>query len=128
MKRKADTFYAGTIWSGPVYQISYGSGAGLYDSFPFYKKHGMVIFNSAASGLLLFPHVFQKYHQKICRKSEIPADDSRYPEKMGLLSKEYERSENASYIQMSRMQTENQSSQGKRKNSDPMPEVPYGIY
>lgn len=82
---------------------------------PFYKKHGMVIFNSAASGLLLFPHVFQKYHQKICRKSEIPADDSRYPEKMGLLSKGYERSENASYIQMSRMQTENQSSQGEKE-------------
>ena len=77
-ERKADTFYAGTIWSGPVYQISYGSGAGLYDSFPFYKKHGMVIFNSAASGLLLFPHVFQKYHQKILKfTSPITADSVR---------------------------------------------------
>lgn len=128
MKEKLIRFMQGRYGVDQFYQISYGSGAGLYDSFPFYKKHGMVIFNSAASGLLLFPHVFQKYHQKICRKSEIPADDSRYPEKMGLLSKGYERSENASYIQMSRMQTENQSSQGKRKNSDPMPEVPYGIY
>ena len=32
----------------------------------------MVIFNSAASGLLLFPHVFQEHREALCRKCKIP--------------------------------------------------------
>ena len=84
--------------------------------------------NLISSGLQLFPYVLQKYPEALCGKSEISADDCRNQKKMGILPEGYEGQKNPSHLQMPWLQTENQGSEGKRENRNPLPEVSNRIY
>lgn len=48
--------------------------------------------------------------------------------KMGILPEGYEGQKNPSHLQMPWLQTENQGSEGKRENRNPLPEVSNRIY
>lgn len=100
----------------------------MHDHFSFYQKCRLVVSDLISSGLQLFPYVLQKYPEALCGKSEISADDCRNQKKMGILPEGYEGQKNPSHLQMPWLQTENQGSEGKRENRNPLPEVSNGIY
>ena len=100
----------------------------MHDHFSFYQKCRLVIPDPVTSDLQLFPYVFQEYPEALCGKSEISADDCRNQKEMGIVPEGYEGQKDPSHLQMPRLQTEKQGSEGKRENRDPLPEVSNGIY